>query len=65
MKNVYLNDSYLRDHDTKIAQVEGTNIVLEENIFYPNSGGQPNDTGEIIKSGKSYKVLNVKKIQII
>ena len=63
MKNpLYLKDCYLKEWDTQVKSVsKGKFIVLEDTAFYPNMGGQPNDTGKMIASGKEYKVVYVGK----
>ena len=60
-KALYMEDSYLKEITTKIKNVNEKFVVLQETIFYPSSGGQPNDTGFIIKDDKKYKVINVLK----
>src|SRR3989344_5745564 len=62
MKQVYLENSYLKEIKTKIGDVDGIFATLEDNIFYPTSGGQPNDTGVIIRGKDIFKVLSAKKI---
>lgn len=57
----YLKDSYKREFETKVKSVDEKYIVLEDTIFYPSSGGQPNDTGKIIKDKEEFNVVYVKK----
>lgn len=61
MKPLYFDDSYLKEFETSIASVDGTNVVLEQTAFYPASGGQPNDTGKLVKDGKEFVVVDVRK----
>lgn len=61
MKTLYMQDSYLKEFTTKIKKAEQKNIILEETAFYPSSGGQPNDKGEIKTSNETYQVINVYK----
>jgi alanyl-tRNA synthetase len=37
-------------------------VILDQSAFYPNSGGQQNDIGELIIDGELYKVINVEKV---
>ena len=37
-------------------------MLLDRSAFYPNSGGQVNDIGEMIIGGISYHVYNVDKV---
>lgn len=57
-----MNDAYKRELVTKVKNIEGNSVILEDTIFYPNSGGQPNDIGKIICGEDEYIVLNVAKI---
>lgn len=59
---LYLEDSYLKKFNTKVKKVnKGKFVVLEETAFYPNSGGQPHDTGFIQKGDEKFKVVYVGK----
>lgn len=44
---VYYEDAYLKDIESKVIEIDGKNIVLEKTIFYPQSAGEPGDTGFI------------------
>jgi len=63
MNPKYMFDSYLKEFDTMIKSVKDDKfIVLNDTIFYPNGGGQPNDTGLLrIENGEEYKVIFVGK----
>ena len=64
MEALYMKDSYIREFETRVKSVkDGKYVVLEETAFYPVSGGQPNDTGVIIRKSdnKSFKVVYVGK----
>ena len=50
MRPLYLEDSYLKEFDATVAKADGKFIILDNTAFYPNGGGQPNDTG-VIKRG--------------
>ncbi len=44
-------DSYLRECNARVESVkDGKFAVLDKTIFYPKGGGQPNDTGKIIRT---------------
>jgi len=60
---LYFKDCYLKEWDTKVKSVsKGKYIILEKTAFYPDSGGQPYDTGTIItENGQEYKVVYVGK----
>ncbi len=59
---LYMNDSYLKEWTTKVVSVKDNKyIVLDKTAFYPKGGGQPHDTGYIIKTGQKFKVIYVGK----
>lgn len=58
----YQEDSYLKEFETTVEEVNNEKyVVLNDTIFYPNMGGQPNDTGSMTKDGEEYKVVYVGK----
>jgi len=61
-KALYLEDSYLCEFDATVKEANGRFIVLDQTAFYPDSGGQPHDTGKLTCNGQEYKVVFVKKI---
>ncbi|UCH31575.1 MAG: alanyl-tRNA editing protein [Candidatus Bathyarchaeota archaeon] len=59
---IYLKDSYLRECEATVVSVkDGKYVVLDQTIFYPKGGGQPWDTGKILKNGQAYNVIFVGK----
>lgn len=44
-----------------IREGENAVIILDETVFYPESGGQVGDTGELIKGKSVFKVTDTKK----
>jgi misacylated tRNA(Ala) deacylase len=61
-KALYLEDSYLKECDAIVASVkDGKFVVLDQTIFYPKGGGQPWDTGKILKQNETYNVVYVGK----
>lgn len=61
-RTLYLKDSYLRECDAHVVSIkDGRYIVLDQTVFYPKGGGQPWDTGKIMKSNEVYNVVYVGK----
>ncbi|MFH0956768.1 MAG: alanyl-tRNA editing protein [Candidatus Aenigmatarchaeota archaeon] len=64
MKALYFHDSYLREFEAKVESVsEGKYAILDATCFYPNSGGQPHDTGTLTRTsdGAAFRVVFVAK----
>ena len=59
---LYLEDSYLKECDATVLSVRDAKyIVLDKTIFYPKGGGQPHDTGRIIRNTETFNVVYVGK----
>jgi misacylated tRNA(Ala) deacylase len=60
----YLEDSYKTEFESIIKSVKDKYVILEETYFYPNSGGQPFDTGFLVDEyGNKYNVVYVAKTE--
>lgn len=59
---LYLKDSYLKEFTAKVIEVNGNFITLDRTAFYPQAGGQPNDTGILFKNNEEFKVLFTTKM---
>ncbi|MDI6758327.1 MAG: alanine--tRNA ligase [Candidatus Omnitrophota bacterium] len=46
----------------KITKAEKAVIILDKTVFYPESGGQIGDAGELFKAKNCFNVLDTKKI---
>ena len=57
---MYLYDSYQKNFKAKVIDINGKEVILNETIFHPLTGGITNDTGFLIKNGEKYKVIDVK-----
>lgn len=64
-QQLYLQDCYMKEFEAKVVRIDKSNrklLILDKTAFYPNSGGQLNDTGIITTSkGEEFNVVNVLK----
>jgi misacylated tRNA(Ala) deacylase len=61
-KALYLADSYLKETPATVVSVkDGKFVVLDQTIFYAKGGGQPCDTGKIVRGSEVYNVVYVGK----
>jgi alanyl-tRNA synthetase len=55
---IFWENPYRKSIDTRIASVNGSNVTVEETIFFAFSGGQESDTGTIA----GYPVIEAAKV---
>jgi len=55
---LFIEDSYLKDFDATILNIDSNEIILDRTAFYAKSGGQPGDIGKIILSGKEINIID-------
>ncbi len=58
---LYHRDSYLREMQAVVMQVEGQGVVLDQTVFYAQGGGQPADHGTLTWEGGEARVVDVRK----
>jgi misacylated tRNA(Ala) deacylase len=62
-KLLYMDDSYKTECEASVTKVtDNKYVVLDQTIFYPSAGGQPNDTGKLVRGSESFSVTFVKKL---
>lgn len=59
----YLEDSSVREFEATVERVVSDDrVVLDSTHFYPEGGGQPNDTGRLVADdGTEWRVVDVQK----
>jgi len=61
-KALFFVDSYLKESPATVVSVkDGKYVILDQTIFYAKGGGQPNDTGKIIRGSEVFNVVYVGK----
>jgi Ser-tRNA(Ala) deacylase AlaX len=58
---LYAEDSYLREFDALVVRSGPKFVILDRTAFYPESGGQPSDTGVLLHKGDEIGVRKVMK----
>ena len=46
-KKLYNQDSYLQEATATVVDIQGENVILDQTVFAPDSGGQPWDLGSL------------------
>jgi len=59
-KHLYQYDSYQKTFKAKVLACNGRELILDQTIFHPQTGGVANDTGKIRIMGLEYEVQDVK-----
>jgi Ser-tRNA(Ala) deacylase AlaX len=58
---LYVEDSHLKEFDARVLKAGPKFVILDRTAFYPESGGQPSDTGKITHAGGKASVRKVMK----
>ena len=58
---LYVLDSHLKEFDARVVKSGPKFVILDRTAFYPESGGQPSDTGKITYLGGEASVRKVMK----
>jgi len=59
---LFRDDAYLKSATAQVVAVRDGSIELDRTIFYPTGGGQPGDTGTLIReNGERIAITNTRK----
>ena len=58
---LYVDDSYLMEFDATVIRTGPGYVLLDRTAFYPESGGQPSDTGLLRQGSQEVRVFKVLK----
>jgi misacylated tRNA(Ala) deacylase len=58
-RQLYLYDSYQKEFEARIQNVNGNEVILDQTAFHPSTGGVANDTGYITKNHVKHLISRV------
>ena len=58
---LFHDDSYLKEFNAVVTEINDDGVVLDRTAFYIGGGGQPNDIGVLIANDKTYAVTRVSR----
>ncbi|HYM35900.1 MAG TPA: alanyl-tRNA editing protein [Steroidobacteraceae bacterium] len=59
---LFRDDAYLKNATARVIAAQADGIELDRTIFYPTGGGQPGDTGVLIRAnGERVAITNTRK----
>jgi misacylated tRNA(Ala) deacylase len=61
-EELFREDAYLKDCVARVVGVDEAGIRLNRTVFYPTGGGQPGDTGRLLRAdGSSVAIADTRK----
>jgi misacylated tRNA(Ala) deacylase len=60
-EELFRDDSYLKFCEATVTAIDANSVTLDRTVFYPNSGGQPGDTGALVsENGHKVEIVDTK-----
>jgi len=59
-KELFREDSYLRECDAVVVATDAAAVILDQTVFYPLGGGQPGDCGTLSWNGSSVAIVDTR-----
>lgn len=61
-EELFRQDSYLRDCEARVVAADEAGIRLDRTVFYPTGGGQPGDSGQLLRAdGTAIAIADTRK----
>ncbi|MEM0480636.1 MAG: alanyl-tRNA editing protein AlaXM [Candidatus Aenigmatarchaeota archaeon] len=60
-EELYLKDSYLKEFEAEIIEIERNKVVLDKTAFHPIGGGLESDKGILIANNEIFNVIEVRR----
>jgi misacylated tRNA(Ala) deacylase len=55
---LFREDSYIKQCNAQVTALQDGNIVVDQTVFYPVGGGQPGDSGKLIREDGSELIIS-------
>ncbi len=56
---LYLEDSYQKEFECAVVDIDGQGVELDRTAFYPGGGGQPGDLGELRSESEVWQLSSI------
>ena len=61
-RELFRENGYLKECEATVLMLQGSHIILDQTVFYPQGGGQPGDNGAMqLADGKVIRIMDTQK----